>query len=385
MRPVPHPVSFDYGRRYRTGKLHRGVDFGCPYGTTVKAMRAGRVTHVGMGGWGPAYGFQVIVKTRDGRYEQYAHLSSATVKEGATVTAGQTIAKSGGVPKYSGDKRAGNSTGPHLHVQLNTSNYYTSNVNPWPSIDWKPTAPTTPDPTMLETSLYTQNCASRKADWLKRAPILARRMLAADASFIVCQELYLERRPTLDRLLADRYKMLVAHKGKVIYVRLGRWSYVANSARKFSLGNEKHGCSIKARHDATGKRLNVVCAHLSYRVHDGAKRASEARSLIRQTNSAYPDNDRTVYGGDWNETRNGGVDLAFKADGKRDAEDDVKASTDTEPNSFHGFAVPYPTGNWQIDGMKLGDGQATRVKVDAYHPPYGSDHFGVLVKFRFKK
>jgi murein DD-endopeptidase MepM/ murein hydrolase activator NlpD len=58
--------------------------------------------------WGKSYGTQLVCAI-DGGWIIYAHLSAALVKPGDKVKAGQVIAKSG---------NTGNSTGPHLHVEL---------------------------------------------------------------------------------------------------------------------------------------------------------------------------------------------------------------------------------------------------------------------------
>ncbi|WP_050668437.1 M23 family metallopeptidase [Luteipulveratus halotolerans] len=82
------------------------LDLAVPTGTSVKAIRGGRVTHVG-GGCGNG----VQISADDGGSYVYCHLSTRSVAPGATVKAGQLIGKSG---------NTGHSTGPHLHVQLKT-------------------------------------------------------------------------------------------------------------------------------------------------------------------------------------------------------------------------------------------------------------------------
>jgi murein DD-endopeptidase MepM/ murein hydrolase activator NlpD len=81
------------------------VDYAVPSGTDVLAVADGKIEAAN---WGKAYGTQ-LVQSLDGGYFIYAHLSKTLVKPGDKVTAGQVIAKSG---------NTGNSTGPHLHVEL---------------------------------------------------------------------------------------------------------------------------------------------------------------------------------------------------------------------------------------------------------------------------
>ncbi|MDR7087524.1 murein DD-endopeptidase MepM/ murein hydrolase activator NlpD [Aeromicrobium panaciterrae] len=136
-KPVPPgtPVSFAYKRLYRTGKPHKGVDFGCIQGTKVTAAISGTVWYAGVGGgWGPAYGAHVIIQgSVHGkiRYVQVAHLSRLDVKTGQVVKIGKQLGLSGGVPGLWG---AGNSTGAHVHFQVNRSSFWSDHVDPWPAI-----------------------------------------------------------------------------------------------------------------------------------------------------------------------------------------------------------------------------------------------------------
>lgn len=84
---------------------HTGVDYAVPVGTDVLAVADGVIEKAS---WGASYGFQLVEKL-DGGWFIYAHLSKTLVKPGDKVKAGQVIAKSG---------NTGNSTGPHLHVEL---------------------------------------------------------------------------------------------------------------------------------------------------------------------------------------------------------------------------------------------------------------------------
>jgi murein DD-endopeptidase MepM/ murein hydrolase activator NlpD len=92
------------GAKWSTGK-HTGVDFAVPIGTPVLAVADGTIVNAN---WGKAYGNQVIQKVADG-YVIYAHLNKARVKPGMVVKKGQIVGESG---------NSGNSTGPHLHLEL---------------------------------------------------------------------------------------------------------------------------------------------------------------------------------------------------------------------------------------------------------------------------
>ncbi|WP_336323352.1 M23 family metallopeptidase [Streptomyces lavendofoliae] len=115
-------ASFNQGGAMWSHK-HSGQDFAVPVGTLVKAAHSGVVVKAGPngGGDGPAYGNAIVVKHANGRYSQYAHLSTIDVRVGQTVKTGQNIARSG---------NTGNSSGPHLHFEIRTTPNYGSALNP---------------------------------------------------------------------------------------------------------------------------------------------------------------------------------------------------------------------------------------------------------------
>jgi murein DD-endopeptidase MepM/ murein hydrolase activator NlpD len=118
--PVAAGVSTSYrvsGAMWSSG-YHTGVDFSAPSGTTVRSVGPGTVVSAG---WAGAYGNEVVIKHTDGRYSQYAHLSTLTVSAGQAVTGGQQIGTVGST---------GNSTGPHLHLEIRTAPGYGSDIDP---------------------------------------------------------------------------------------------------------------------------------------------------------------------------------------------------------------------------------------------------------------
>ncbi|MFJ1758214.1 peptidoglycan DD-metalloendopeptidase family protein [Kitasatospora sp. NPDC088134] len=118
--PAPGSVTTGYkvaGSNWSSG-YHTGIDFPVSTGTSLKAIAAGTVVSAGNGG---AYGNQVVIKLADGKYAQYAHLSSISVSAGQSVTAGQQIGLSGAT---------GNVTGPHLHFEIRTTPDYGSDIDP---------------------------------------------------------------------------------------------------------------------------------------------------------------------------------------------------------------------------------------------------------------
>jgi murein DD-endopeptidase MepM/ murein hydrolase activator NlpD len=103
IRPISGRYSSGFG--YRWGRMHTGIDYSAPQGTSVRAADSGVVTSVG---WNGAYGKEIIVN-HGGFITRYAHLSTYKVSVGDRVHRGDVIAGSG---------NTGNSTGPHLHFEV---------------------------------------------------------------------------------------------------------------------------------------------------------------------------------------------------------------------------------------------------------------------------
>lgn len=140
MRPVDAkiPVTLGYRQKMRSrpSYIHRGVDFGAPVGSTVRASKGGKVVHAGRGGMGPAFGIHVVVKTSEGIYVIVAHLSSESVSVGQQVVTGDVLGKSGAT---------GNVTGPHVHYGEFTAYSYLADRKPQ-YLDDKPAPAPKPKP-----------------------------------------------------------------------------------------------------------------------------------------------------------------------------------------------------------------------------------------------
>jgi murein DD-endopeptidase MepM/ murein hydrolase activator NlpD len=95
-----------------TWRAHKGIDYGAPTGTAVRATATGVVAFAGRQG---GYGNVVIVR-HGGQYSTlYGHLSrfAKGVTAGARVNQGDTIGHVG---------QTGWATGPHLHYELRVAN-----------------------------------------------------------------------------------------------------------------------------------------------------------------------------------------------------------------------------------------------------------------------
>ncbi|WP_347556737.1 M23 family metallopeptidase [Robbsia sp. KACC 23696] len=87
------------------GRRNKGIDIGGTDGTPIIAAATGQVAFVGQL---RGYGNLLIIKHSNGYLTSYAHLQRATVREGQTVNAGQTIAQMGHTE----------SSRPMLHFEL---------------------------------------------------------------------------------------------------------------------------------------------------------------------------------------------------------------------------------------------------------------------------
>ena len=112
-RPVSGTVTSRYGSRSRG--FHTGMDIATAAGTPITSIATGTVVY---SGWKGSYGNLVIVDHGNGVQSYYAHCSSLNVSVGQTVNGGTVIAGVGST---------GNSTGPHLHLEIRVNG---STVNP---------------------------------------------------------------------------------------------------------------------------------------------------------------------------------------------------------------------------------------------------------------
>lgn len=87
-------------------KQHKGVDYGAPTGTAIRAIGDGVVDFAG---WQNGYGNVVEIRHSAQRSTLYAHMSRIDVKKGAKVEQGQRIGAVGST---------GWATGPHLHFEV---------------------------------------------------------------------------------------------------------------------------------------------------------------------------------------------------------------------------------------------------------------------------
>jgi murein DD-endopeptidase MepM/ murein hydrolase activator NlpD len=113
------PANAHYlsGNNYWSG--HLGIDIAAGLGDPVYAADGGVTVFAGWSNWG--YGNMVVIDHGNGWQTLYAHLRDTGVlsKCGESVVQGQLIGWAGST---------GNSSGPHLHFELN---FKGTRPNPW--------------------------------------------------------------------------------------------------------------------------------------------------------------------------------------------------------------------------------------------------------------
>ncbi len=100
--PVTGVLTSYYGGR----RNHTGLDIATTSGTPIQAAASGIVTFVG---WSGGYGNIVKLNNGNGMETWYAHMSATAAEVGSYVEAGDVIGYVGST---------GNSTGPHLHLEV---------------------------------------------------------------------------------------------------------------------------------------------------------------------------------------------------------------------------------------------------------------------------
>ena len=107
IRPISGTISSRFGSisSIRSG-AHTGLDIAAKSGTPIVAAASGTVTFSGYYG---GYGNLIIISHGNGIETYYGHCTTLYAKEGQYVNQGDKIASVGST---------GNSTGPHLHLEV---------------------------------------------------------------------------------------------------------------------------------------------------------------------------------------------------------------------------------------------------------------------------
>ena len=114
--PISGTITSRYGASSSIrSSTHTGLDIAAPLGTPIKAVAEGTVTCASYNG---SYGYLVKIDHGNGIETWYGHTSKMYVTVGQKVEAGEVIAAVGST---------GNSTGPHLHLEIRINGEH---VNP---------------------------------------------------------------------------------------------------------------------------------------------------------------------------------------------------------------------------------------------------------------
>ncbi|MDN5794528.1 MAG: M23 family metallopeptidase [Intrasporangium sp.] len=113
-----YTLTSGYG--WRWGRMHPAQDLAAPIGTPVRALSTGTVIFAGWSNEG--YGQFVKIRYWDGTVSWFAHNSRLLVSVGEQVKPGQVVSYSGST---------GNSTGPHLHLEIHPHDGAPVSPRPW--------------------------------------------------------------------------------------------------------------------------------------------------------------------------------------------------------------------------------------------------------------
>ncbi len=107
VRPVSGVISARFAENSSIRRSsHTGLDIAASTGTPIVAAASGKVT---FSGWKGSYGNMMVITHSNGVQTYYAHCSKLYFDAGASVSQGQVIGTVGST---------GNSTGPHLHLEV---------------------------------------------------------------------------------------------------------------------------------------------------------------------------------------------------------------------------------------------------------------------------
>lgn len=130
------PITSPYGWRthpiYGTQRYHSGVDLGVDEGTALTAILPGTVESAG---WLGGYGYAVIIDHGNGMETLFGHCSQLFAVPGQAVAAGTLVAASG---------NTGDSTGPHVHVELRVNGSPTDPMSLLLQVGWDITGEAAP-------------------------------------------------------------------------------------------------------------------------------------------------------------------------------------------------------------------------------------------------
>lgn len=379
VRPIADSVgvSFAYKRLYENGTVHKGVDFSDgKEGHEVVAAVDGVVTHAGYGGWGPAYGQHVVIRSTLGgrtRWHLYGHLKTQIVKVGQKVDAGQKVGTSGGAK---GAPYSGNSTGPHLHFQLGYENRYDRYLDPTPALEYEPAS--TPS-RWYKVAFVNHNAASAalakrgaKARWLRRRHRLVNLVKSVNADVIgglECGGGSVLRYLSVKYAKAGYVRVPGGKTGRHIWVNPKTVEVVDSGSfdPPRYRGNDMPAPWIVARLD--GSLGMFVLSHLDFRAPSADFRVKQqafvidAARKVAEAHGIGPS--RIVFAGD-TASANAVRKYAFEAAGWRDAFSVAAKAVGEKYKSYNEYRAPRSGPRVSLIAVYEGKGEG---RGDAYARP----------------
>lgn len=393
---LPHKNSHIGTPFKRKGRLwslgyHTGDDWLTPSGTTAYAMGNGVVRSVSRNN---SYGLNIIVESQDvtGRTVRWSvnHLSSASVKTGQKVKAGQAIGKTG---------QSGHVTGPHDHVEVRKAPFTfasASFLDPQVMYDvkaavaaWLPKRPAAAP--ALAFRLLTQNVGGMndhgRALWAHKSHrvAVADDLASSKADFIHVQELS-------DAWLDDFSDLMTARS----YRRCpqgsdGRWifrlvAHPRGDSGTFDLKpllakDDKQAAWTVVYPDGGSTPWLLVDPHLESEPGADELRVDQANNLIDQAEAKAlalgVDRSRIVYAGDFNSE----TWVTDKAFGERKYVDSALVAWQhaaTRLATFLGFGVKAHNGG-RVDFVFVDRTRPVRRHYTRTKHRNLYDHLGVLV------
>lgn len=306
MHPVLNkPITTAFrkeGPRWSLG-WHTGVDYACDVGTNVMAPVNGYIARVAYDQW---FGNYIIIRAviNGVSYNIYlCHLSQILTKAGAQVRMGQHIAESG---------NTGNSSGPHLHMEVRKSPYgFNSRDIVNPSVVYNYTG----SATILKPTVWDHcewNIARERwyTEWDTRKAEIQRE-LYDEASSYSFQELFEAEAIATIQAALPKCKRFTGPAGLEFFYDGEKWRFISG-ANLYSGVARRYMQDIVLERISTGQRVNFFNIHAPIEQEgDTAKERYAAWAVPKVKAAPYP----AVATGDFNSTEPYSPKKEFRAAG----------------------------------------------------------------------
>jgi hypothetical protein len=298
-----HDITGEYGASYKTGS-HQGSDLAVPVGTDVYASFSGTVYKAA--DLTTSFGKHVVVESTVNNktiYCIYAHMSKREVNTGDKITAGQKIGETGST---------GNSSGPHLHVEIrigsysgnttNPRNYISQNKDPLKNVIATPTPEPLPEKYLFDPEYYASMYDDVKATYgtderaLYNHWITYGKAEGRSPSPLFDPKYYLEKNPDVKNAYGTDYSKAYDH-----WVTYGIYEYrkcspIFDTAYYYNAYSD-----LKSTFETGRKGSFEVSKHfINYGINEGRRGSEEFDFTAYKANnkdlvSAYGNNTKEYY------------------------------------------------------------------------------------------